>query len=245
MSGCAKHKQQTAEPIHAAPPNAAYYQQSYQPGDAPPSDYAYADVYVQDQYFSDPFEGQPEDTVGYETLSSGEQVVVVHYVHTYPEPIETFPRVYWAGRWYYDVHGSFVFWDPYWGVWSYYGGPPAPLVVVWNYHYPWVAYWWGVGYYGAGWYWGGVGYYGYHAYGRAPSNWRPSRGPNGDPGGPTGGRPSTGPSGGGGSGGGTTGVEASGTRDIGAPGTGTQPGRVPAEPAVAAGGRDVQAPPKP
>jgi hypothetical protein len=87
LSGCAKHKQQTAEPVYAPPPSSAYYQQSYQAGDAPPADYAYADVYVQDQYFADPFEDQPAEMVGYETMSSGEQVVVVYYVHTYPEAI--------------------------------------------------------------------------------------------------------------------------------------------------------------
>jgi hypothetical protein len=241
LSGCARQRQQTAAPIYAPPPTGTYQQQAYQVGDTPAANYAYSDVYVQDQYFADPFEQQPAEMIGYETMSTGEQVVVVTYVHTYPEAIETFPRVYWAGRWYYNVHGSFVFWDPYWSVWSYYWGPPAPLVVCWNYHYPWVAYSWGVGYYGPGWYWGGVGYYGYHAYGRPPDYWRPSHSPNGDPGGPTGGRPSTPPNNGGG--GGTTGVEASGNRDVTA--GGTQPGRAPTQPTVAAGGTNVQAPAQP
>lgn len=113
------------------------------------------------------YEVAPEeypDAIGYEELSNGEQVVVVEYVHTYPEEIETFPQVVWAGRTYYNVHGDFVYWNDGWG-WCCYLGPPAPLVVYWNGYYPWAPYAWGVGYYGPGWYWGGVGMYGYHAYG--------------------------------------------------------------------------------
>lgn len=122
------------------------------------------DVYVEQSVRYDvPPEAYP-DAIGYEELSNGEQVVVVEYVHTYPEQIETFPQVVWAGRTYYNVHGDFVYWNDGWG-WCYYLGPPAPLVVYWNGYYPWAPYAWGVGYYGPGWYWGGVGMYGYHAYG--------------------------------------------------------------------------------
>ena len=107
--------------------------------------------------------------VGYEEFNDGTRVEVVTYVHTYPEPIETYPNVYWSGRYYYNINGSFVYWSPYWSSWCYYWGPPAPLISVWNYQYPWIACYWGAGYYGSGWYWGGGGYYGYHAYGRPPS----------------------------------------------------------------------------
>jgi hypothetical protein len=230
LTGCANKRSQqstarTNAPTYAPRANSqVYYQRAYQPGDAPPADLAWGDVYVDQQVYAQPVEQYPAEMVGYETMSSGEQVVVITYVHTYVDPIETYPRVYWAGRWYYNVGGTFVFWDPYWNTWTYYWGPPAPLVVAWNYHYPWVAYSWGVGYYGAGWYWGGVGYYGWHAYGRPPTGWRPSHGPNGDPGGPTdGGRPSHSPNGDGGGGGGggdpMTGVEAGGTRPIAPPPT--------------------------
>jgi hypothetical protein len=231
LTGCANKRSQqstarTNAPTYAPRANSqVYYQRSYQPGDAPPADLAWGDVYVDQQVYAQPVEQYPAEMLGYETMSSGEQVVVVTYVHTYVDPIETYPRVYWAGRWYYNVGGTFVFWDPYWNTWTYYWGPPAPLCIAWNYHYPWVAYSWGVGYYGAGWYWGGAGYYGWHAYGRPPSGWRPSHGPNGDPGGPTdGGRPSHSPNGDGGGGGGgggdpMTGVEAGGTRPIAPPPT--------------------------
>jgi hypothetical protein len=242
LAGCSRANARTANaPTYAVPPNTAYQQPSYQAGDLPPANMAYADVYVQDQYYAPATGSYPAETIGYETMSSGDQVAVVTYVHTYPEPIETFPRVYWAGRWYYNVQGSFVFWDPYWDAWAYYYGPPAPLVVAWNYHYPWVAYSWGVGYYGAGWYWGGVGYYGYHAYGRPSDNWRPSHGPNADPGGPTGGRPSTSPNDGGGT---TPGVVAAGNRDVNAP---QLPGNAPDKPgrAPVAAGNDVTRNPQP
>ena len=72
-----------------------------------------------------------DEVVGYESLSSGDKVYVVTYVHTYPEPIDTYPRVYWSGRWYYNVNGDFVFWSPAYG-WVYYWGPPLPLVACWN-----------------------------------------------------------------------------------------------------------------
>jgi len=122
------------------------------------------DVYVERSIRYETPPAEYPEAVGYEELSNGEQVVVVEYVHTYPEEIETFPTVVWAGRTYYNVHGDFVYWVDGWG-WCYYLGPPAPLVVYWNGYYPWAPYAWGVGYYGPGWYWGGVGMYGYHAYG--------------------------------------------------------------------------------
>ncbi len=122
------------------------------------------DVYIEESIRYEAAPEQYPEAIGYETLSNGEQVVVVEYVHTYPEEIETFPQVAWAGRTYYNVHGDFVYWSPGWG-WCYYLGPPAPLVTYWNGYYPWATYAWGVGYYGPGWYWGGVGMYGYHAYG--------------------------------------------------------------------------------
>lgn len=122
------------------------------------------DVYVERSIRYDSPSAQYPEAVGYDELSTGEQVVIVEYVHTYPDEIETFPQVAWAGRTYYNVHGDFVYWADGWG-WCYYLGPPAPLVVAWNGYYPWAPYSWGVGYYGPGWYWGGVGMYGYHAYG--------------------------------------------------------------------------------
>ncbi|MFO0634336.1 MAG: hypothetical protein U0168_15935 [Nannocystaceae bacterium] len=124
----------------------------------------YDDVYVTESTVTTTTTTTTTDgsVVGYDTLSDGSRVEVVTYVHTYPEPIDTFPRVYWGGTWYYNVNGDFVFWSPVYGGWVYYWGPPSPLVVCWNGYYPWAPYAWGVGYYGAGWYWGGVGYYGYH-----------------------------------------------------------------------------------
>jgi hypothetical protein len=111
----------------------------------------------------------PPDLVGVETLSDGSQVKVVTYVHTYPEPIESYPRVWWSDRWYYNINGNFVYYSPYYNGWVYYWGPPAPLVYAWNYYYPWVPYSYGWGFYGAGWYWGGPGYWGYHAWGVPPA----------------------------------------------------------------------------
>ncbi|MFY0537134.1 hypothetical protein [Nannocystis pusilla] len=91
------------------------------------------------------------------------------YVHTYPEAIETYPRVWWSNRWYYNINGNFVYYSPYYNNWVYYWGPPSPLVYAWNYYYPWVPYSYGWGFYGNGWYWGGPGYWGYHAWGMPPS----------------------------------------------------------------------------
>ena len=153
-SGCASNRASATAPGTAQP---AARQVIAEPS-------ARQDVYVERSIRYDaPPEAYPE-AIGYEELSDGEQVVVVEYVHTYPDPIETFPQVVWAGRTYYNVNGDFVYWSDGWG-WCYYLGPPAPLVVYWNGYYPWAAYAWGVGYYGPGWYWGGVGMYGYHAYG--------------------------------------------------------------------------------
>ncbi len=122
------------------------------------------DVYIERSVRYDDAPAEYPEALGYDELSNGEQVVVVEYVHTYPDEIQTFPEVAWAGRTYYNVHGDFVYWVDGWG-WCYYLGPPAPLVTYWNGYYPWAPYAWGVGYYGPGWYWGGVGMYGYHAYG--------------------------------------------------------------------------------
>jgi hypothetical protein len=264
LTGCANKRSQqqmarTSAPVYAPRADSqVYYKRAYNDGDAPPSDLAYGDVYVDNQAYAAAYGDYPAEMVGYETMTSGEQVVVVTYVHTYVDPIETYPRVYWAGRWYYNVNGSFVFWDPFWGSWVYYWGPPAPLVVAWNYHYPWVGYCWGHGYYGAGWYWGGTSHYGWHAYGRPPTDWRPSHGPNGDPGGPTGGRPEHGPNDPEG-GPGRTGIESNGADSIGAPtttGAGVTPGgrdvapptkpdRAGSTPTLAAGATDVAPPSKP
>ena len=89
-----------------------------------------------------------------DALSDGKQVQVVTYVHTYPEPIESYPRVYWSDRWYYNVNGNFVFYSPYYGGWAYYWGPPYPLIYAWNGFYPWAPYSYGWGYYGYGYYGG-------------------------------------------------------------------------------------------
>ncbi len=152
--GCGKQKQSTVTPGSSYPPPRTVM--------AEPS--ARQDVYVEQAVRYDAPPAAYPEALGYEELSNGEQVVVVEYVHTYPEEIETFPQVAWAGRTYYNVHGDFVYWSDGWG-WCYYLGPPGPLVTYWNGYYPWAPYAWGVGYYGPGWYWGGVGMYGYHAYG--------------------------------------------------------------------------------
>ncbi len=123
----------------------------------------------------------PPDLVGYETLSDGQQVKVITYVHTYPEAIETYPRVYWSDRWYYNVNGNFVFYSPYYNNWCYYWGPPYPLVSAWNVYYPWAPYAWGWGYYGHGYYWGGAAYHGWHAYGAPPQHYRPVQPSRGGP----------------------------------------------------------------
>lgn len=110
-----------------------------------------------------------DDSLGYERLSSGDNVTVVTYVHHYPEPIESFPTIQWSNRLYYNIHGNFVFWDPFWNSWAYYWGPPQPLIGMWNMSYPWMAYSWGTGFYGPGWYWGGVGTWGFHSLGVMPA----------------------------------------------------------------------------
>lgn len=158
VTGCANNRVDGTRPPETAPRTVI----------AEPANYE--GVYIDDSmaYREAPppeVAAEAPDAVGYETLSTGEQVQVVEYIHTYPEPVETYPRVYWSGRWYYNVEGDFVFWSPAYRGWCYYWGPPAPLVAYWNAYYPWAPYYWGAGFYGPGWYWGGVGYYGYHAYG--------------------------------------------------------------------------------
>jgi hypothetical protein len=122
---------------------------------------AYEGIYVQ-RVVEQP---GPDGVVAYETLTDGTTTTVVTYVHTYPEAIQTYPSVWWSGRWYYNINGDFVYYSDELGMWVYYWGPPAPLVACWHGYYPYSPYYWGVGYYGPGWYWGGVGVYGYHAYG--------------------------------------------------------------------------------
>jgi hypothetical protein len=115
------------------------------------------------------------DRVGQEVLASGDRVDVVVYVHTYPQPIEVYPRVWWAGRWYYNVEGNLVFYDPFYGGWSFYWGPPRPLITVWNHHHPDVVFSWGVGFYGRGYYYGGVAETGWHAHARPPRHYHRGR----------------------------------------------------------------------
>ncbi|MCB9704547.1 MAG: hypothetical protein H6711_21865 [Myxococcales bacterium] len=167
------------------------------PDDLPPESTASTETTIIQEIYIETEEAAPAteevpNLVGYETLSDGERVQVVTYVHSYPEAVETFPRVYWGGRWYYNVHGNFVFYSPYYSTWCYYWGPPVPLVYAWNYYYPWTPYYWGVGFYGPGYYWGGVGYYGYHGYGVAPASYRPPRGYMASKGGPSRGSASAG-----------------------------------------------------
>ena len=134
-SGCADRQAQSAP---TRTPDPGYTAQAYA---TPAREVVYTDpaqfegVTVTGQEYAPPTADVP-DMVGYETFSSGDRVTVVTYVHTYPEPIETYPRVYWSGRWYYNVNGSMVFWSGYYGGWCYYWGPPPPLIWAWNYHYP-------------------------------------------------------------------------------------------------------------
>ncbi len=178
----------------------------------------------------------PTDLVGYETLSDGSKIKVVTYVHTYPEPIESYPKVYWSERWYYNVNGNFVFYSPYYGGWTYYWGPPYPLVYAWNGYYPWAPYAYGYGYYGRGYYWGGAGYHGWHAYGAAPSNYQPINRPSSPSrGGPSGGdRHSMNASQGGPSGGGGNGAGGFDSKRPGSGMTGSRPQGLASAPA---GGR--------
>jgi hypothetical protein len=111
------------------------------------------------------------DRIGTEVLSTGDEVDVVMYVHTYPQAIEVYPRVWWAGRWYYNVEGNLVFYDPFYGGWAFYWGPPRPLVTVWNHHHPDVTFVFARGYYGAGYYYGGVADNGWHAHARPPRHY--------------------------------------------------------------------------
>ena len=146
--------------------------------DAPPPTYAtsaaqFEQVDVIASSYAQPTEQLPS-LVGYDQLTTGEQVPVVVYVHTYQDPIDTYARVRWAGRWYYNVQGSLVYWSDFYGGWVSYYSPPIYLTWAWNWYYPWIAFGWGCGgYYGCGWYWGGPGYYGWHAYGRPPGWYGP------------------------------------------------------------------------
>ncbi|MCA9657026.1 MAG: hypothetical protein KC486_01665, partial [Myxococcales bacterium] len=119
-SGC-KSKEETLYPEDLPPPVAETETVIYQ------------DIYIETEEVMQASEENP-DLVGVETLSNGDRVEVVTYVHTYPEAIETFPQVYWGGRYYYNVHGNFVFYSSYYHCWCYYWGPPAPLVYAWNYY---------------------------------------------------------------------------------------------------------------
>ncbi|MBL4688438.1 MAG: hypothetical protein JKY37_27870, partial [Nannocystaceae bacterium] len=154
-SGCASQNARVSDPHYPASPRVIVAE----PG-----------VEDQVQVVERTYAVETGGVVGYHDLSSGDRAQVVTYTHTYVEPIDSFPRVYWAGSWYYNVHGDFVFYDPYYSGWVYYYGSPGPLVACWNGYYPYSPYYWGVGYYGAGWYWGGVGVYGYHAYGIPVTN---------------------------------------------------------------------------
>lgn len=193
VSGCANRQVRSSDPAALYP---APHTVIAEPGESD-------DVEIVERHYVE--EGTVTDSgaIGYHELSTGDRVEVVTYIHTYPDPIESFPRVYWGGAWYYNVHGDFVFYDPYYDSWVYYYGPPRPLVVCWNGYYPYAPYYWGVGYYGAGWYWGGVGVYGYHAYGIPVTNTHhhhhhhydkppPSSGGAASPGAPSGAQPSPG-----------------------------------------------------
>lgn len=163
-SGC---RQRSAQQVHAPAqgyPSASYVQApgaNIAPMAANP---AYQDVQIVQQH-PQAVPNVP-DSMGQEALSTGERVTVVTYVHRYPEPVDHFPSIYWSGRWFYNIHGNFVFWDPFWSRWAYYWGPPHPLIMAWNIQYPWVAFSWGRGFYGPGWYWGGVNPMGFHQFGR-------------------------------------------------------------------------------
>lgn len=165
-SSCANRQATPVQPPTAAYTSAAYVQGQSAALPNAVSAPAYQDVQiVQQQQLAIPDVPQ---SIGQESLSTGERVTVVTYVHHYPEAVDSFPSVYWSGRWFYNVHGNFVFWDPYWSRWAYYWGPPSPLVMAWNFQYPWVAFAWGQGFYGPGWYWGGVTVSGFHHLAQAP-----------------------------------------------------------------------------
>ncbi|TPV95306.1 MAG: hypothetical protein B7733_10665 [Myxococcales bacterium FL481] len=170
---CGGRQARTVSPQPAPPPAAhssAYVAVADRPA-APPPQPRYEPVEIVGQTSVAGSQEIP-DLVGYQTLSDGSEVQVITYVHTYVEAVETYPRVNWAGAWYYNVNGNFVFWNNYWNGWCMYWGPPMGLVYAWNFYYPWVAFSWGVGFYGPGWYWGGVSHIGYHGYGAPPSYYR-------------------------------------------------------------------------
>ena len=87
-----------------------------QPQTVVASSAGYQQVYVESQGYAEPTTENP-DLVGYEVLSDGKRVEVVTYVHTYPDAIETYPRVYWGGNWYYNINGNFVYYSPYYTAW--------------------------------------------------------------------------------------------------------------------------------
>ena len=117
-SGCSnKSGQQTQQPNQvAATPYASGYYTGYsdqyaEPGRAPQGGQGqlvtaepgeFQGVYVDAQGYAEPTSDNP-NLVGYDTLNSGERVQVVEYIHTYPDPIETYPQVWWSGRYYYNV----------------------------------------------------------------------------------------------------------------------------------------------
>ncbi|MGB1699993.1 MAG: hypothetical protein ACPHRO_08580, partial [Nannocystaceae bacterium] len=115
MGGCAAKAQGNATVRAAAPQQQAYASVYTNPGaaslqtsaavvrdaDAPPPSYAtqaaqFEQVDVIASSYAQPTEELPT-LVGYENLSTGDQVPVVVYVHTYPDPIETYARVRWSG----------------------------------------------------------------------------------------------------------------------------------------------------
>ncbi|MEZ4452037.1 MAG: hypothetical protein R3B09_21415 [Nannocystaceae bacterium] len=121
--------------------------------------------YIEETYALDPVADNP-DLLGYETTSTGQQLEVYVYVINVVQPIETYPRVWWSGRWYYNIDGYLVFYSPTFTRWCYYYGPPVGLAYAWNSYYPAQPYRWSTGYYGSGWYWGGTNRQGTHAYSR-------------------------------------------------------------------------------
>ena len=108
--------------------------------------------------------------IGHETYEN-QRLEVVQYIHGYVQPVESYPALTWAGRSYFNIEGSLVFYSADFGAWVYYWTPPAQLVYVWNDRYPASTYQWAEGCYGASWYWGGVRGDGFH--GRATIGYRP------------------------------------------------------------------------
>ena len=127
--------------------------------------------------------------IGHETYEN-QRLEVVQYIHGYVQPVESYPVVTWAGRSYYNIEGSLVFYSADVGAWVYYWTPPAQLIYVWNDRFPAQQYVWADGCYGTSWYWGGVRDDGFHRYattGYRP--WYPPVPPSGRPQVPGQGRP--------------------------------------------------------